>query len=394
MAEAALATTTQQVREGTPARDPDPKRRPPRAMRVKGDMMAPTLKDGDFIVTDPVDAFEGDGVYVLDLPLGFVIHRVQSVGRALALFFDNPHSRARTEVDIEWFDERVVARVLALGTVIAVGDRRSAEFMETMNMQDEPRVVQPGAVIPFDFDGNDVRALTRDGEAWFVLADVCRVLEIGNPSMAAARLDDDEKHTLSSIEGGKINGLGTVGAMPTIINESGLYSLVLTSRKPEAKRFKKWITSEVIPAIRKTGGYMVAAADETPEALALRALTVLQATVERQKAQLAIVAPKAEALDRIATAEGSLCVTDAAKALQVRPKELFDYLRAHGWIYRRPGTAHDVGYQARVNAGDLEHKVTTVLKADGSEKVTEQVRVTARGLAKLGALVPRPAMAA
>ncbi len=363
-------------------------------MRIKGDMMAPTLKDGDFIVTDPVDAYEGDGVYVLDLPLGFAIHRVQSLGRAIDLSHDNPHSRARTEVEIEWFNERVVARVLALGNVIAAGSRRSAEFMETMNAQEQHRPAQPGAVIPFDFDGNDVRALTRDGEAWFVLADVCRVLEIGNPSDAARRLDDDEKHTLDSVEGGKINGLGTVGAMPTIINESGLYSLVLTSRKPEAKRFKKWITGEVIPAIRKTGGYLAAAPDETPEALALRALTVLQATVERQKAQLAVAGPKAEALDRIATADGSFCITDAAKALQARPKDLFDYLRSHGWIYRRPGTAHDVGYQARVNSGDLEHKVTTVLKADGSEKVTEQVRVTAKGLAKLGALMSPPTMAA
>lgn len=106
----------------------------------------------------------------------------------------------------------------------------------------------------------------------------------------------------------------------------------------------------------------------------------LEAKVEEQGEKVA-------ALDRIAMADGSLCITDAAKALQVRPKDLFDYLRSHGWIYRRAGTAHDVGYQSRVNAGDLEHKVTTVLKADGSEKVVEQVRVTPRGLAKLAKLM-------
>ncbi|MFG1247610.1 antA/AntB antirepressor family protein [Xanthobacter flavus] len=100
------------------------------------------------------------------------------------------------------------------------------------------------------------------------------------------------------------------------------------------------------------------------------------------------------ALERIATAEGSLCITDSAKALQVRPKDLFDYLRAHNWIYRRAGAAHDVGYQARVNAGDLEHKVTTVLRADGTEKVVEQVRVTPRGLAKLAKLMSVAAKAA
>lgn len=106
----------------------------------------------------------------------------------------------------------------------------------------------------------------------------------------------------------------------------------------------------------------------------------LEAKVAEQQEDVA-------ALDRIATADGSLCVTDAAKALQVRPKDLFDYLRSHGWIYRRAGTAHDIGYQSRVNAGDLEHKVTTVLRADGTEKVVEQVRVTPRGLAKLAKLM-------
>jgi anti-repressor protein len=111
---------------------------------------------------------------------------------------------------------------------------------------------------------------------------------------------------------------------------------------------------------------------------------VLQATVDRQKAQIAIIAPKAEALDRIATAEaGSLNVTAAAKALQVRPKDLFGYLMSHGWIYRRPGGAGYLGYQTKTNAGDLEHKVTTVLRADGTEKMVEQVLVTAQGLTKL-----------
>lgn len=93
--------------------------------------------------------------------------------------------------------------------------------------------------------------------------------------------------------------------------------------------------------------------------------------------------PSKEALDRIAEAAGSLCITDAAKALQVRPGELFDYLRKEHWIYRRVGTNHDVGYQSKVGQGLLEHKVTTVTRPDGSERITEQVRVMPRGLAKL-----------
>lgn len=113
-------------------------------------------------------------------------------------------------------------------------------------------------VMQFEYaDSRPFRVIDIDGEPWFILADVCRELEVGNPSDAAKRLDEDEKRTLDKVEGGKIKGLGTVGAMPTIISESGLYSLVLTSRKPNAKLFKKWITAEVLPSIRKTGQYRI-----------------------------------------------------------------------------------------------------------------------------------------
>ena len=97
--------------------------------------------------------------------------------------------------------------------------------------------------ICFNFNQNEVRTIVKeDGEIWFVLSDVCNVLEIGNPSDAARRLDNDEV-TLDIIEGNH---------RPTnLVNESGLYSLVLTSRKPEAKQFKKWVTSDVLPSIRK-----------------------------------------------------------------------------------------------------------------------------------------------
>lgn len=104
--------------------------------------------------------------------------------------------------------------------------------------------------------------------------------------------------------------------------------------------------------------------------------------------QVAEMAPKVEALDRIATADGSMCITNAAKVLSVRPKDLFAFLRSHHWIYRRPGSAADIGYAPRVATGDLDHKITTVLRGDGTEKVVEQVRITPQGLAKLAKLVP------
>jgi prophage antirepressor-like protein len=146
-------------------------------------------------------------------------------------------------------------------------------------------------VIPFTFDGNvTVRVIDVDGESWFVLADVCAVLAIGNPSNVAAKLDDEEKNTLHIMEGNRGN------PNVTIINESGLYSLILTSRKEQAKRFKKWITSEVIPSIRKTGKYEAPkavryddepAAVETPDSVKLKKVnTAARCFGERAGAQL------------------------------------------------------------------------------------------------------------
>lgn len=111
------------------------------------------------------------------------------------------------------------------------------------------------------------------------------------------------------------------------------------------------------------------------------------ATAEKLERRVQELLPSEEALERISKADGSLNITEAAKALQIRPKDLFDYLSQNGWIYKRTGSANWLGYQSKTMAGLLEHKVTTVLRPDGSEKVTEQVRVTPKGLTKLAALI-------
>lgn len=126
-----------------------------------------------------------------------------------------------------------------------------------------------------------------------------------------------------------------------------------------------------------------------PNALRGLLLSYSEKALELEK-QVDELRPSQEALQRISEADGSLCVTDSAKALQMRPKDLFSWLRQNGWIYRRPGTSYDLGYQSKVTSGLLEHKVTTVLRPDGTEKVTEQVRVTPKGLTKLASLIPPP----
>lgn len=127
-------------------------------------------------------------------------------------------------------------------------------------------------------DGHEIRVVMQGGEPWWVAKDVCDVLEVGNTSDAIRRLDDDER-TLVSIEGAS-NGLPV-----NAINEAGLYTLVLTSRKPQAKVFKRWITHEVIPSIRKTGAYSV---QQKPLSAIEQIQLLLQATSEQHQEVAAV----------------------------------------------------------------------------------------------------------
>lgn len=150
--------------------------------------------------------------------------------------------------------------------------------------------IQTTAVTPFDFGGLQVRTVTREGIPWFILADVCRALGLENPTRAASRLDDDEKNTLT-IEASERFPQGIKAGNPNmgVVNESGLSSLILTSRKPEAKAFKKWITGTVLPALRKEGMYVVReekvlTGEMSEDEMLLKAMTNLQAKVERLRA--------------------------------------------------------------------------------------------------------------
>ena len=180
-----------------------------------------------------------------------------------------------------------------------------------------------------------VRTLNLNGEPWFVAADVCKALELGNPSMTVERLDDDEKG---------ISTIDTLGGKQrmTIINEPGLYSLVLSSRKPEAKAFRRWITHEVIPTIRKYGGYMTKSlleqVLENPNLIYefARRMLAEQQKNERLRQELDRAKPKADYYDAFIHPESCTNIRATAKELKVPEKMFTAFLIRKRYLYRAP----------------------------------------------------------
>ena len=184
-------------------------------------------------------------------------------------------------------------------------------------------------------DFGQVRTVTQDGEPWFVAADVCKALDIQNPTDAIKKLDDDEKARLN---------LGLRGGDTNVVNEPGLYSLVLGSRKPEAKAFKRWITHEVIPSIRKSGGYIAGQDTLNDNELMAKALLVAQRTIEARTLQLAkaneaigIMSPKAAYYDNVLQSENLLTVSQIAKCYGRSAAWLNQMLHGMGVQYKQGG---------------------------------------------------------
>ena len=236
-------------------------------------------------------------------------------------------------------------------------------------------------IIPFDFEKFSVRVVMLDGEPWFVAADVLESLELDRKALE--RLDGDEKGV------SLIHTLGGEQEM-TVINEPGLYSLILGSRKASAKRFKKWVTGKVLPEIRKTGSFNADPMVLLNDSATLRTLLLGQTEqVLALKGMVAEQKPKVDAYERIAGSEGNLTLTATAKTLQEKPQTLIKRLSAAKGIYRRPGQRHWLAYQTWLDRGLLTHKVTHV-ESDSGDKTYSQVLVTPAGLTfiarKLGAV--------
>lgn len=223
----------------------------------------------------------------------------------------------------------------------------------------------------------EVRTVTIDNEPWFVGKDVAEALGYSKARNAISTHvsgEDKKDAPIQGILGGTQN--------MTIINESGLYTLIFGSKLESAKRFKHWVTSEILPAIRKTGEYQ----SRTPQGKELLALAVLEAqkTIEAQAAEIGRMRPKEIFADAVSTSHTAILIGDIAKILkqngiETGQKRLFVWLRENGYLIKRKGTDWNMPTQKSMEMGLFEVKESTVNNPDGSVRINRTTKVTGKG---------------
>ena len=212
----------------------------------------------------------------------------------------------------------------------------------------------------------------KQGEAMFCLKDVCEVLELRTQKVVQ-RLEDDvlSKYPI-------VDNLGRV-QQATFVNEDGLYDTILESRKPQAKQFRKWVTSEVLPSIRKQGGYMIARPDESDEVILARALQIMQATLQRRDEQIAQLKPRAEYADHVLDSISCFTVTQIGKELGMTGHDLnmllcshkIQYAQSGQYLlyadYARQGLAQNRNFEYHSSEGELKTRTYLVWTERGRE---------------------------
>lgn len=230
----------------------------------------------------------------------------------------------------------------------------------------------------------EIRVVMRESEPWFVGKDVAEKLGYERADNAIrSHVDTDDKlmHQISAS--------GQKRKM-YLINESGLYSLILGSKLPSAKRFKHWVTSEVLPSIRKNGGYIANQENLSDDELLERALIVAQRKIEernkeiaQQREQIAEMQPKAVFADAVSSSSNSILVRDMAKLLKqngvdIGEKRLFEYLRNNGYLIKRPGADYNSPTQKSMELGLFEIKETVVAHTNDT-RVHKTSKITGKG---------------
>jgi anti-repressor protein len=230
-----------------------------------------------------------------------------------------------------------------------------------------------------------VRVLTKNNEPWFVGKDVAEILGYERATKAVQDHVDDEDRDEVPIQ----DSIGRMQRTP-IINESGLYSLVLSSKLPNAKKFKKWVTSEVLPSIRKHGAYMtedtIEKALTSPDFLIQLATRLKEEQEKRIAAEKEIEAqrPRVIFADAVSTSHTSILVGDLAKLIKqngvdIGANRLFEWLRKEGYLIKRKGTDYNMPTQYSMDLGLFEVKETSITHSDGHISISKTPKVTGKG---------------
>ena len=242
----------------------------------------------------------------------------------------------------------------------------------------------------WNYESSEIRTVQVNGEPWFVGKDVASVLGYSNPRDAINKRVDDEDKGVA-----KCDTLGGVQDL-TIINESGLYSLVLSSKLPNAKKFKRWVTSEVLPSIRKHGAYMTEQTLEraltSPDFLIELATQLkteqeqrrrLETTVAAQSKQMEQDKPKVLFADSVTASSSSILIGELAKLIKqngvdIGQRRLFEWMRANGYLIKRKGSEYNLPTQRSMEQGLMEIKETSVVHT-GYTTISKTPKVTGKG---------------
>ena len=171
-----------------------------------------------------------------------------------------------------------------------------------------------------------IRTITKDNEPMFCLMDICKALDMKNPTMVASRLEDDDVTKFD---------LGSKRGETNFVTESGLYAVILRSDKPNAKKFRKWVTGEVLPSIRKNGGYIANQENLTPEQIVANALVVAQNIITQKDKQIEEMTPKANYFDALVDKKLNTNIRDTAKELGIGEKAFVSFLIEKGYVFRQ-----------------------------------------------------------
>ena len=236
-------------------------------------------------------------------------------------------------------------------------------------------------------DFGQVRTIQQNGEPWFIGKDVAEILGYKKPENAIAVHVDDEDKTTTLIQGTGSNYKSNA----VIINESGLYSLILSSKMPKAKEFKRWVTSEVIPAIRKTGGYIAGSENMTDAEIMAKAVLVAQNTIRQRdqrikelESDVAAAKPKVLFADAVSASDSTILIGDLAKILKqnghpIGQKRLFCWMREQGYLIKRQGADYNSPTQRAMEMGLFKIKETAISHSDGHVSVSKTTKVTGKG---------------